>query len=87
MEYVPKTVKEALDLDRKYGHTLWANSIAKKMKEVHITFNIPPDGHVASNGYQKIPCHMIFDVKMEDFVVASILPLGQYTCIGRAAKC
>jgi len=37
------------------------------MKEVCIVFNILPDGHVTPNGYQKIPCHMIFDVKMEDF--------------------
>jgi hypothetical protein len=37
------------------------------MKEVRIAFNILPDGHAASIGYQKIPCHMIFDVKMEDF--------------------
>jgi hypothetical protein len=37
------------------------------MKEVCIAFNILPDGHSAPIGYQKIPCHMIFDVKMEDF--------------------
>jgi len=37
------------------------------MKEVCIAFNILPDGHVALNGYQKIPCHMIFDIIMEDF--------------------
>ncbi len=63
---VPKTVKEALDLDRKNGNTLWADAIAKEMKEVCIAFNILPDGHSALIGYQKIPCHMIFDVKMED---------------------
>jgi hypothetical protein len=64
---VPKTVKEALALDRKNGNTLWADAIAKEMKEVHIAFNILPDGHSAPIGYQNIPCHMIFDVKMEDF--------------------
>jgi hypothetical protein len=64
---VPKTVKEALDLDRKNGNTLWADAIAKEMKEVCIAFNILPDGHSTPIGYQKIPRHMIFDVKMEDF--------------------
>jgi hypothetical protein len=64
---VPKTVKEALALDRKNGNTLWADSIAKEMKEVCIDFNILTDGHSVPIGYQKIPCHMIFDVKMEDF--------------------
>jgi hypothetical protein len=37
---VPKTVKEALVLDRKNGNTLWADAIAKEMKEVHIALNI-----------------------------------------------
>ncbi len=64
---VPKTVKEALDLYRKNGNTLWVDAIAKEMKEVCIAFNILPDGHSAPIGYQKIPCHMIFDMKMEDF--------------------
>jgi hypothetical protein len=63
---VPKTVKEALDLDRKNGNTLWVDAIAKQMKEVCIAFNILPDGHSVPIGYQKIPCHMIFEVKMED---------------------
>ena len=64
---VPKTVKEALALDRKNGNTLWADAIAKEMREVRIAFNILPDGGSAFIGYQKIPCHMIFDIKMEDF--------------------
>ncbi len=37
---MPKTVKEALDLDYKNGNTLWANAIAKGMKEFCITLNI-----------------------------------------------
>ncbi len=64
---VPKTIKEALDLDRKNGNTLWADAIAKEIKEICIAFNILPDWHSAPIGYQKIPCHMIIDVKMEDF--------------------
>ena len=64
---IPKTVKEALALDRKNGNTLWTDAIAKEMREVHIAFNILPDGGSVPICYQKIPCHMIFDVKMEDF--------------------
>ncbi len=64
---VPKTVREALALDRKNVNTLWADAIAKEMKEVCIAFNILPDGRSAPIGYQKILCHMIFDEKMEDF--------------------
>jgi hypothetical protein len=64
---VPKTAKEALALDRKTGNTLWVDAITKEMKEIPIAFNILPDGRSAPIGYQKIPCHMIFDVTMEDF--------------------
>ena len=46
------------------------------MKEVRIAFNILPDGHVALNGYQKIPCHMIFDIIMEDFRCKARLVAG-----------
>jgi hypothetical protein len=36
---VPKSVEEAsYTLDRKNGNTLWANAIAKEMKNVHIVF-------------------------------------------------
>jgi hypothetical protein len=59
---VPKTVKEALELDKKNGNTLWADAIAKEMKDVCVAFKILPDGQSAPIGYQKIPCHMIFDM-------------------------
>ena len=52
---MPKTVKEALALDRRNGNTLWADAIAKEMKEVCIAYNILPDGHSVPIGYQKIP--------------------------------
>ncbi len=73
---VPKTVKEAFDLDCKNGNTFWADEIAKEMKGVCIAFNILPDRHDATIGYQKIQCHMIFDVKMKDFQQKARLVAG-----------
>ena len=64
---IPNTVKEALALDRKNGNTLWVDAITKEMREVRIAFNILSDSGSVPIGYQKIPCHMVFDVKMEDF--------------------
>ncbi len=64
---MPKTVKEAFELDKKNGNTLWAVAIAKEMRDVRVAFSILPDGQPAPVGYQKTPCHMIFDIKMEDF--------------------
>ncbi len=43
---------------------------------MHIAFNILLDGGSAPIGYQKIPCHMIFDVKMEDFRLKARLVAG-----------
>jgi hypothetical protein len=64
---LPKTVKEASELDKKNGNTFWADATAKEMKDIHVAFKILLDGQSAPIGYQKIPCHMIFDIKMEDF--------------------
>ncbi len=64
---VPKTVKEALELDKKNCNTFWADTIAKEMKDVCVAFKILLYGQYVPIGYQKIPCHMVFDIKMEDF--------------------
>jgi hypothetical protein len=65
---IPKTANEALALDCMNDNTLWADAITKEMREVCIALNILPDGGFAPIGYQKILCHMVFDVKMEDFI-------------------
>ena len=62
---VPKSVKEALEFDRENGNTLWWDAICQEMKNVRVAFeefdgdinDIPAD-------FQRIPCHIIFDVKM-----------------------
>ena len=64
---VPKSIDEALELDKKNCNTLWADAIAKEMKNVRVAFHILPNGERAPNGYQRIHCHMVFDVKMENF--------------------
>ena len=38
--HVPKTIKEALDLDKENGNTLWWDAIMKEMKSVRIAFCI-----------------------------------------------
>ena len=59
---VPWTAKEALEIDRKNGNTFWADTIAKEMKDVCVAFKILLNGQSAPIGYQKILCHMIFDI-------------------------
>jgi hypothetical protein len=60
-------VKEINELEKKNNNTFWADTIAKEMKDVHVAFKILPNRQSAPLGYQKMPCNMIFDIKMEDF--------------------
>ncbi len=55
----PKTVEDALDLDKQSGNTMWVDAIVKEMKHVQVTFGPLKDGIQPLNG-----CHMMFDVKM-----------------------
>ncbi|KAI2511667.1 Reverse transcriptase (RNA-dependent DNA polymerase) [Fragilaria crotonensis] len=62
---IPKSVKEAREIDAENGNTYWWDAILKEMKNVRPAFEVwektkedlPP-------GYQQIKCHLIFDVKM-----------------------
>ena len=53
--------------NRKNGNTFWADSISKEMKNVKVAFSILPDSQKAPIGYQQMNCHIIFDIKMDDF--------------------
>jgi len=63
---VPKTVEEARIIDEANGNTLWQDAIEKEMKNVRVAFKFI-DGTAVPPGYQDIKCHMVFDIKMEDF--------------------
>ena len=63
---LPKTVKEALDIDRENGNKLWEESMQKEMNAIRVAFKILAKDEKVPPGYQYVPCKMIFDVKMED---------------------
>ena len=56
---IPEAIQEAFDLDRKNGNTLWANAIAKDLKDVRVAFKILDPSDPDPVGYQKICCHMV----------------------------
>ena len=62
---VPRTIEEALRLDRKNGNTFWADATKKEMSNVGIAFEILGDGEKAPPGWTKASGHLIFDVKMD----------------------
>ena len=60
-------MEEAFALDTRNGNTLWADAISKEMESIKVAFKVLPDGKPMPIGHQFIQCHIVFDVKMEDF--------------------
>jgi hypothetical protein len=60
---LPKSIEEALRLDRETGTDLWAKAIAKEMKNVMVTFEFDDQDRIPV-GHQKVTVHMVFDVKI-----------------------
>jgi Reverse transcriptase (RNA-dependent DNA polymerase) len=61
---IPKTVEEALQLDKENGNTFWRDAIALEAKNVDVAFQELEEGEAVPVGYQFVRCHMIFDVKV-----------------------
>ena len=62
---MPKTVQEALQIDRETGTDFWRKAIQKEMKNVRVAFKFLDTGERVPIGYKWIECHLIFDVKMD----------------------
>ena len=67
-----KTVKEALLIDKENGNTFWTDAIKLEMTNVRPAFRKWEDGDLQDAlggkklvGYQRIRCHLIFDIKMD----------------------
>ncbi len=64
---VPTSADYPLEINKCNGNPLRADTIAKEMKDVHIAFKCLNPGKRAPLDYKWIKCHMIFDIKIEDF--------------------
>ena len=65
---VPRDWDKAVAFDKENGNRLWQDAVQKEIKNVRITFKVLDDGEVVPPWcFQEINCHLIFDVKMEDF--------------------
>ena len=52
---MPKTVQEALEIDRETGTDFWRKATEKEMKNVDVAFEFLEVGATIPIGYQKIP--------------------------------
>ena len=64
---VPRTPKEAYALDAQNCNTFWADAISKEMKNVKVAFKMLDKDESVPRDHQFVRCHIIVDVKMEDF--------------------
>jgi hypothetical protein len=70
----PKTVEEALQIDKETGTNHWGNALKKEMGKVSVAYkprdDVTPDdvrkGRAQDMlGFQETKCHIVFDVKMD----------------------
>jgi len=64
---VPRTPRHALLLDKQNKDTMWRESMDKEISQIndYKTFRVVPDDYVMPPEYQRIPYHMVFDVKFD----------------------
>ena len=69
-------MEKALALDVKNGNTLWTDAMSKELDNVKMAFDILPDGKKAPKDPQFVQCHIVFDIKMENFRCKARLVVG-----------
>ena len=78
---VPKGIKNAISLDKKNNNNLWQEAIETELKQLtdYETFIILDSGEDIPKGYQKIPYHIVFDVKYDLRHKARLVAGGNWT--------
>ena len=61
---IPKTIKEAIEIDKEMGNTLWMEAIKLEMQNVRIAFEEFDGDPNTLVGYTQITGHLVFDVKL-----------------------
>jgi hypothetical protein len=60
---LPKSVEEALGINREMGTNFWQKAIEKEMKTIECAYEFKDDNKMPVR-HQYINCHMVFDVKI-----------------------
>ena len=77
---VPRTVKEALELDKQNGNNYWLEALQTEIGQINFyeTFQLVEDG-IKLLGYKRIPYHFVFDVKFDGRHKARLVARGHRT--------
>ena len=62
---IPRSVKEAYQLDKENGNTYWTDAVKLEMQENRVAFDIMDRGRQVEPGRIYLECYMIFEVKMD----------------------
>ena len=62
---VPKTVQQALEIDKETSTDFWHCALQLEMSKIFPAMNILDESAPTPIGFQEIPCHIIFNVKMD----------------------
>jgi hypothetical protein len=76
---VPKDITEANAIDKENENALWYDAVQKEMKNVMIAFDVMESDRHLPVGYKHLPCHIIWDVKM-DFTRKCRFVAGGHLC-------
>ena len=78
---VPRNHEEAVKIDEKYGNTKWQDAEKLEIKQLfeYEAFKDLGLGAAAPNGYTKIPCHFVYDVKHDGRHKARMVAGGHRT--------
>jgi hypothetical protein len=76
---LPKSIQEAYELDKESGTDHWHCAIAKEMTNNAAAFQFLEPEEQVSVGSTWIPCHMIFDVKVDLMRKARFVAGGHWT--------
>jgi hypothetical protein len=64
---VPRSVKDAVRLDKINNNKLWQEAIEKELNQIneYKTFRVLEEGETLPNEYKRLPYHIVFDVKFD----------------------
>ena len=61
---VPKSIKEAIEIDKENGNTLWMDAVKLEMKNILVAFDPIEDPSVLGKEFSEITGHLVFDIKL-----------------------
>jgi hypothetical protein len=78
---VPRTPKEAVEIDAKNGNTAWQDAMALELAQLdeYNTFKDVGSGDLKPEGYKKIKVHFVYDVKHDGRHKARLVAGGHLT--------